>query len=127
MTWLLGAGYVGSFGKYHGKQSRYAFFLPNPYNIQKNLLPLSMSRTSALTRESETTFERINGSVLAILPAIGNLDNFHVNRVIGNKRLPLVVYICVQPMLYPYAIGVGRVVLSSLVNRESRPANSRLG
>ena len=30
----------------------------------------------------------------------------------GNKRLPLVVYICVQPMLYPYAIGVGRVVLS---------------
>ncbi len=34
------------------------------------------------------------------------------NWVIGNKRLPLVVYICVQPMLYPYAIGVGRVVLS---------------
>ena len=57
-------------------------------------------------------FEKINGSVLAILPAIGNLDNFHVNRVIGNKRLPLVVYICVQPVLYPYAISVGRVVLS---------------
>ena len=37
---------------------------------------------------------------------------FNGNRVIGNKRLPLVVYMCVQPMLYPYAIGVGRVVLS---------------
>ena len=37
---------------------------------------------------------------------------FNGNRVVGNKRLPLVVYICVQPMLYPYAIGVGRVVLS---------------
>ena len=38
-------------------------------------------------------------------------------RVIGNKRLLLVVYIiCVQPMLYPYAISVGRVVLSSLIS-----------
>ena len=91
------------------------FFSPTHTTFKKISYLCQCLAQVALTRESGTTFgenKRKRFSDITHLVKIWTI--FNGNRVMGNKRLPLVVYICVQPMLYPYAIGVGRVVLSEL-------------
>ena len=75
---------------------------------------MSMSRTSSPNEgEWDNFLRKLTEAFKRYYPQLKS-GQFQMIRVIGNKRLPLVVYICVQPMLYPYTIGVGRVVLSEL-------------